>query len=302
MLKKIGALIFLLGISKSLIAQNKDTVNLLPDVKVTGYRTLNGIGRFKDYNGQIIYAGKKNEVIVIDSLDANKAVNNTRQIIGRIPGANITETETGGFTANGIGFRGLNPYQSIETNTRQNGYNVSADIFGYNEAYYLPPMEAVSHMEFVRGASALQFGPQIGGYINYVLKDGFDVPFQFSTSQTIGSYGLFNSFNSFGGTKNKWKYYGFFQYRRMDGWRQNSDQTQLSGFASVKYNATDKLQIGAEYTLLRNEIHMPGGLTDELFKLEFSNQAEYRGAATAIACLQIAPYSPLQSRAPHRRG
>ena len=123
-------------------------------------------------------------------------------------------------------------------------------------------------MEFVRGASALQFGPQIGGYINYVLKDGFDVTFLFSTSQTIGSDGLFNSFNSIGGTKNKWKYYGFLQYRRMDGWRQNSDQTQLSGFASVKYSATDKLQIGAEYTLLRNEIHMPGGLTDELFKLD----------------------------------
>jgi Fe(3+) dicitrate transport protein len=267
MLKKTGIIILFLATVKSSTAQNKDTVNILSDVKVTGYRTLNGIGRFKDYNGQIIYAGKKNEVIVIDSLDANKAVNNTRQIIGRIPGANITETETGGFTANGIGFRGLNPYQSIETNTRQNGYNISADIFGYNEAYYLPPMEAVSRIEFVRGASALQFGPQIGGYINYVLKEGANVPFLFSTSQTIGSNGLFNSFNSFGGTKNKWKYYGFLQYRSMQGWRQNSDQTQLSGFASVKYDVTDKLQIGAEYTFLRNRIHMPGGLTDELFKI-----------------------------------
>lgn len=79
--------------------------------------------------------------MLIDSLEANKAINNTRQIIGRIPGLNIIETESGGFTANGIAFRGLNPYQSSETNTRQNNYNISADIFGYNEAYYLPPME-----------------------------------------------------------------------------------------------------------------------------------------------------------------
>ena len=80
---------------------------------------MNGIGRMNDYVNQIIFAGMKNEVLVIDSLDANKAINNTRQIIGRIPGVNITETESGGFTANGISFRGLNPYQSIETNTRQ---------------------------------------------------------------------------------------------------------------------------------------------------------------------------------------
>jgi hypothetical protein len=42
-----------------------------------------------------------------------------------------------------LAFRELEPLPSIETNTRQNGYNISADIFGYNEAYYLPPMEAV---------------------------------------------------------------------------------------------------------------------------------------------------------------
>ena len=65
---------------------------------------------------------------MIDSIQANKAINNTRQIIGRIPGLNIIETESGGFTANGIAFRGLNPYQSIETNTRQNNYNISVDV------------------------------------------------------------------------------------------------------------------------------------------------------------------------------
>ncbi|HQT92488.1 MAG TPA: TonB-dependent receptor, partial [Candidatus Kryptobacter bacterium] len=112
-------------------------------VTVTSTRIMDGIGQMKDYGGGVIYAGMKNEVLEIDSLDANKAINNTRQIIGRIPGVDITENEMGGFTANGIGFRGFNPYQSIETDTRQNGYNISADIYGYNESYYLPPMEAV---------------------------------------------------------------------------------------------------------------------------------------------------------------
>ena len=108
------------------------------------YKTVNGVGHLLDVKGSIIYAGKKTEVIIVDSLDANKAINNSRQILGRIPGLNIVETESSGFTANGIATRGLNPIQSIEMNTRQNGYNISADVYGYNEAYYIPPMEGVT--------------------------------------------------------------------------------------------------------------------------------------------------------------
>jgi Fe(3+) dicitrate transport protein len=238
---------------------------MLKEITVTGYRIMNGIGRMNDYHNQIIYAGMKNEVLEIDSLDANKAVNNTRQIIGRIPGVNITETESGGFTANGISFRGLNPYQSIETNTRQNGYNISADVYGYNEAYYLPPMEAVKSITFLRDGAGLAYGPQLGGTVNYELKYGGSKPLEVTTSQTAGSYGLFNSFNSVGGTDGDFIYYGFLQYRRIEGWRDNSQQTQWSGFTSLKYNPGGGVQLGIEYTLLRNLIQMPGGLTDSLF-------------------------------------
>lgn len=69
-----------------------------------------------------------------------------------------------------IALRGLNPNRSWELNTRQNGYDISSDIFGYPEAYYNPAMEAVDKIELIRGGSALQFGPQFGGLVNYVLK------------------------------------------------------------------------------------------------------------------------------------
>ena len=251
--------------SQDSIKSIDDTIFKLDEVQISSYKTMNGIGHISDYKDQIIYAGKKTEVLLIDSLEANKAINNTRQIIGRIPGLNIIETESGGFTANGIAFRGLNPYQSVETNTRQNNYNISADIFGYNEAYYLPPMEAVKSITFVRGASSLAFGPQIGGMINYELKDSENKPIRFFTSNTFGNFGLINTFNSLGGKYKKFKYYGFIQYRRMEGWRKNSDQNQLSGFVSLKYEPTKNWEIGVEYTALRNKIHMPGGLTDSMF-------------------------------------
>jgi len=243
-----------------------DTIKTLPGINVTEYKTVNGVGHFTDFNEGIIYAGKKNEVILIDSLDANKAINNTRQILGRVPGLNIVETESSGFTANGIATRGLNPVQSTEMNSRQNGYNISADIYGYNEAYYIPPMEAVSRIELVRGAAALQFGAQFGGLVNYVLKEApTNKKVEFNTAQTAGSFGLFNSFNSIGGTYKKISYYGYVQYRNMDGYRPNSQQWQLSGFGKVKYDISQKVNIGIEYSLLRNRIQMPGGLTDEQF-------------------------------------
>ena len=227
---------------------------------------MNGIGNINEYSGQVIFSGKKNEVLTIDSLDANKAINNTRQIIGRVPGVNIIETEAGGFTANGIGFRGVNPYQSISMNTRQNGYNISADIFGYNEAYYLPPMEAVSSIQFLRGAAGLQFGPQLGGLVNYILKGAPEKPFEITVSQTAGSFGMYNLYTSIGGTKRKWQYFAFANYRTIDGWRANSDQKQFSGYGKVAYNASEKLTASLEYTLLRNRIHMPGGLNDSEFQ------------------------------------
>ena len=247
-------------------AQQKDSSKILKEVIVTGYKTVNGVGHLLEMKDGIIYAGKKTEIIVVDSLDANKAINNTRQILGRIPGLNIVETESSGFTANGIATRGLNPTQSIEMNTRQNGYNISADVYGYNEAYYIPPMEAVKRIEMVRGASSLQFGAQFGGLVNYVTEDApKDKPFQFITAQTVGSFGMYNFFNSVGGNYKKISYYGFVQYRNMDGNRPNSQQWQLSGFGKIQYTASPKLNTGVEYSLLRNKIHMPGGLSDSLF-------------------------------------
>lgn len=264
--KKILFLPLILLVSLIGTAQTKDSVTVLKEVIIKDFKTVNGVGHFPETKNGIIYAGKKNEIILVDSLDTNKAINNTRQILGRIPGLNIVETESAGFTANGIATRGLNPVQSIEMNTRQNGYNISADIYGYNEAYFLPPMEAVNRIEMVRGASSLQFGSQFGGLVNYVIKE---VPknkqFEFVTSQTIGSFGLYNSFNSVGGNYKKINYYGFLQYRYIDGYRPNSQQSQLSGYGKIQYNQSDKLNFGVEYSLLRNKLKMPGGLSDAQF-------------------------------------
>jgi Fe(3+) dicitrate transport protein len=245
------------------------------EVNIVGVRSLKGLGHLNDEGNCMIYAGKKTEVLLLDSIDANTAQNNPRQLLGRLPGAVFSETEGSGFPSNGIGFRGVNPVQSIETNTRQNGYNISADLFGYNEAYFLPPLEAVERIEVIRGAASLQYGPQFGGAINYLVKNGpTDKPFEFNTEQTGGSYGFFNSFNSIGGTYKNFGYYGYFDFSTAQGWRPNSDYRQYNGYLHLQYKVNDRVKIGAEYTAMQNRIHMAGGLDDAQFDAD--PRASYR--------------------------
>lgn len=249
-------------------AQKTDSTKTVKfeEVNVVGVRTLKGLGHLTDEGNCLIYAGKKTEVLLLDSIDANTAQNNPRQLLGRLPGAVFSETEGGGFPSNGIGFRGVNPVQSIETNTRQNGYNISADLFGYNEAYFLPPLEAVERIEVIRGAASLQYGPQFGGAINYLIKQGpKDKPFEFTTEQTAGSYGFFNSYNSIGGTYKKFSYFGYFDFGTAQGWRANSDYRKYNGYLHLQYKINDRLTIAAEYSAMQNRIHMSGGLDDAQF-------------------------------------
>ena len=126
--------------------------------------------RMPEMKSNILFSGKKNEVLRLTNINGNFTTNNAREIFSRVPGVTIWENDGSGIQIN-IGVRGLSPNRSWELNTRQNGYDISSDVFGYPEAYYNPPLEAVETIEIVRGGSSLQFGPQFGGMINYVLKE-----------------------------------------------------------------------------------------------------------------------------------
>src|SRR5687768_7865468 len=219
-----GIIAFFL-VTAAVSAQDFDT---LTEVQVVSPRTLTVSGKLRDIEGTSVYAGKKTELIQMNNINANLATNNTRQIYARIPGLNIWEYDHGGLQL-GIGGRGLSPNRSSNFNIRQNGYDISADALGYPESYYTPSTEALDRIEIVRGAASLQYGPQFGGLVNFVMKEGpKQERVRFTTRQTVGSFGFFNSFNSVGGTiaHDKLNYYTFYQYKKGDSWRPNSHYDQ----------------------------------------------------------------------------
>ena len=117
--------------------------------------------RLEDFQQTEIYAGKKNEVILIEQSMGNLASNNSRQIFNQIPGLNIYQNDDAGLQLN-IGGRGLDPNRTSNFNTRQNGYDISADVLGYPESYYTPPAEGLEEIQIIRGAASLQYGTQFG--------------------------------------------------------------------------------------------------------------------------------------------
>ena len=172
------------------------------------------------------------------NINANLATNNTRQIYARIPGLNIWEYDRGGLQL-GIGGRGLSPNRSSNFNIRQNGYDISADALGYPESYYTPSAEAIDRIEIIRGAASLQYGPQFGGLINFVMKEGArEKPLELTTRQTMGSFGFVNTFNSIGGTvaKKKLNYYAFYQFKKGDDWRPNCHYEQHNAYVHLAYD------------------------------------------------------------------
>ncbi len=235
----------------------------LPDITVVGKNSKSDYQQMPQIVGTNIYAGKKNALIVLDNVQGNVVTNNMRQVLAKVPGIHIWESDPSGIQI-GIAARGLSPNRSWEFNVRQNGYDIAADPFGYPEAYYNPQLQAVQRIEIVRGQGALQYGPQFGGLVNYILRNGSDInkEIEIETQQTIGSNALFNSYNAIGGKKGKLNYYSFFDHRNGNGWRENSRYYTDAGFATVTYTFSPKFSITAE--IMRSKMHsqQPGGLTD----------------------------------------
>lgn len=224
-----------------------------------------GISRLNNIEGTAIYAGKKSEAVHVQDLDANLATNNSRQIFSKVPGINVFENEGSGSSI-GIGGRGLNPNRISNFNTRQNGYDISADALGYPESYYTPPTEAIERIDILRGASGLQYGTQFGGMINYRFVKASPKLLAGNFRQTLGSFGFFNSFNQLSGTGGRWNYNAFYQYKQYKGWRERSESTNHTAHVALGYKLSDKLSLQGEYTYMYYLAQQPGGLTDQQFK------------------------------------
>jgi len=253
------------SIDKDVLIILKPLVEDLSEVVISAKkREVFQLSRLKDFEKTAIYAGKKTEVILVEQSMANLASNNARQIYNQIPGLNIYQNDDAGLQLH-IGGRGLDPNRTSNFNTRQNNYDISADVLGYPESYYTPPSEAIEEIQIVRGAASLQYGTQFGGLVNFKLKSSTTYkPLEITTRNTFGTNNLYTNFSLVSGNINDFKYLTFFNFKSGDGFRPNSTFNSSNFFFSLSKKIKD-LEISFEITYLDYLAQQPGGLSDEMF-------------------------------------
>jgi Fe(3+) dicitrate transport protein len=221
--------------------------------------------RMPDLAGMYLLAGKKSEVITLQQVDANITLKTGRQLFAKVPGVFVYDMDGSGNQVN-IATRSLDAHRSWEYNVRHNGIITNSDMYGYPASHFNPPMESIDRVELVRGTASLQYGAQFGGMINYVSrKPDTSKPIGFESINTIGSYGLFSTYNAVGGKSGRWTYYGYFSKRVSDGYRDNARSEADAQFLAIGYQASDRLQFKAEFAHSRYLYQLPGPLSDSMF-------------------------------------
>ncbi|RYF67893.1 MAG: TonB-dependent receptor, partial [Cytophagaceae bacterium] len=251
------------------LAQTPDTLrtHLLKQVEVRTSR-MGEVHSLPDQQGTYLMAGRRTELIRLADTDADVAQKNPRQLLARVPGVFIYDMDGSGNQIN-VATRGLDAHRSWEMNMRYNGVLTNSDMYGYPASHFSPPGESLERIEMVRGTASLQYGAQFGGMLNMVSKQADTTRrFGFESIGSVGSYGLRSTYNAVGGRVGKLTYYGYAYWRHSDGYRQSSQSDAQALFASLRYQASSRLSISAELARSTYVYHIPGPLTDSMFRAD----------------------------------
>jgi Fe(3+) dicitrate transport protein len=258
-MKPLAALVLMLCFSANVaFAQTETTLN---DIVVTGQKI--NADQLPSVDGAKIYSGKKTSTINLEQ--APKIVNsNFRQVFQKTPGLLLSEESNPLFS---VGYRGLPPSRTQHMQILKDGVPIQADLVGYPEAYYVPPVDTVERVDFIRGGASLLYGPQPGGALNFVTKSPYEGgPLQLETTNTGGSHSLYSNYTALSGTQNDTGYMGYFHHRQWDGLRYSNSQAKVyNAGTKVSYAIDEQSNVGLSLDAFNEEHGIPGGLTRAAF-------------------------------------
>lgn len=231
----------------------------LREVLVTAPVPEERSGYFPDVDGAKIYSGKKTFVIDLGGIPP-VINNNYRQVLQKTPGLLLSEESTPLLS---VGYRGLEPHRAQFTQVLKDGIPIHADMFGYPEAYYTPPLQTIDHIDFIHGGGSLMYGPQPGGALNFVTRDPYpDAPLFLTLENSAGTHGLFSNYTALSGIQGPLGYYGYLHHRQSQGFRANNSQAGLfSGGTKLKISPDDGSIWKIGLDAYGEEHGEPGGLT-----------------------------------------
>lgn len=212
-----------------------------------------------DVQGTHIYQGKKTENIDLRRMPPI-INNNLRQALSRTPGLIVSEESSPLLS---IGYRGLEPHRGQFTQILQDGIPIHADMFGYPEAYYTPPLQFVERIDFIHGGASLMYGPQPGGALNFVTNDPDpNTPFSFFTEDVLGTHDFFSTSNAASGTSGPLGYYVYQHHRQSNGFRSANSYFDVNyGGTKIITQLSPTARTIFSFNLYDERHGEPGGLT-----------------------------------------
>ncbi len=211
-----------------------------------------------EVEGTRINSGKKTSFIKPDEFPTI-ANNNYREALTMTPGLLVSEEPSSPII--NFGYRGLDSQRAELMQVLKDGVSIKNEQFGFPETHYTPILDAVERIEFIRAGAALQFGPQPGGALNFIMKmPSRDAQFHFLTKNAYGTDELFTSFTSIDGTIGQFGYYAYYDHREREGFRTNSDYDLDNGSVRLVYDATNNDRFILTLDGYDEEHGEPGGL------------------------------------------
>ncbi len=211
-----------------------------------------------EVEGTRINSGKKTSFVKPDEFPS-VANNNYREVLATTPGLLVSEEPSSPII--NFGYRGLDSQRAETMQVLKDGISIKNEQFGFPETHYTPILDAVERLEFIRTGAALQFGPQPGGALNFIMKmPRKDAPFHFLTKNLYGSDEFFQSFTSIDGTIGQFGYYAYYDHREREGFRVNSDYDLNNGSVRLVWEVTPNDRFVLTLDAYEEEHGEPGGL------------------------------------------
>lgn len=223
------------------------------DVKPPDYPAL------PEVEGTKINSGKKTSFVKPEEFPTITN-NDYREATATIPGILVSEEPSSPII--NFGYRGLDSQRSEFMQILKDGVSIKNEQFGFPETHYTPILDAVERIEFIRGGASLQYGPQPGGALNFVMKmPRRDAPFHFVEKNAFGSDQFYSNYTALDGTIGPFGYYGYYDHREREGFREsNSDYEVDAGSARAVWDITSDSRFILTFDAYEEEHGEPGGL------------------------------------------
>ena len=214
----------------------------------------------KEVDGAQITVTKKTSITKVENIPT-VVDNNLRDLFAQTPGLFYSEQQSPGEV--NLSYRGIgNPQESEFVTVLLDGIPLEGDWVGFPTLYVFPLPQTLSEVQLIRGGSSLLYGPEPPPTVNLISrKPVADRALAGYSENTLGSDGMFGTFNQLSGTSGVWDYLVDAHYRRDDGQRDNGDSRLKGMDLHIGYRPSDLSYTALDFHAYDLNTGDPGKLT-----------------------------------------